>query len=60
MTRYDKYGMKCYVEKYCCGSCAHYEFEDDDDKNLCRQFWNNYYKDDSCDNHWDEASECGY
>lgn len=60
MTRYDKYGCKCNVEKWCCGSCAHYEFEDDDKKNYCEEFGQNYYKDDSCKGRWEEASDCYY
>ncbi|MBQ5952180.1 MAG: hypothetical protein IJL66_08540 [Lachnospiraceae bacterium] len=58
MTREDKYGNKCEVEKYHCGSCKHYEFEDDDDRNRCSHFYAYYYKDDSCSSNWEEADDC--
>ena len=60
MTRYDKYGNKCQVEKYCCGSCANYVFEDDDDTNKCTHYCRYFYKSDSCRDYWEEASDCGY
>lgn len=58
MYRPDRHGNQCEVEKYCCGSCANYDFRDDDDSNRCTEFGKYYYKDDSCRGRWEESSEC--
>lgn len=57
MTRRDKYGTECDVEKYHCGSCANYEFEDDNEKNKCTHYYQWFYKDDKCESYWEESSE---
>ena len=57
MTRANKYGTKIEVEKYHCGSCANYEFEDEDKKNKCRHYDSYYYMNDSWNSYWTESSD---
>ena len=54
LKREDKYGNTVYVEKYTCGSCKHYVFEDEDDTNKCTHFDRYFRKEDSCRSNWEE------
>ena len=57
MYRRNKYGKNVEVEKGCCGSCANYRFEDEDDTNWCTHYGRYYPYDDTCKGYWIEATD---
>lgn len=54
MYRKNKYGETVEVDKYTCGSCKNYNFENEEDTNKCDHFGKYYPVGDSCNNHWEE------
>lgn len=56
MYRKNKFGENVDVEKYTCGSCENYSFEDERGKNKCSEYCSYYYYNDSC-NKWEEARD---
>lgn len=46
-----------YAEKYTCASCIHFAFEGQNEKGKCDKFYEYYWPQDSCKNHWEEAPD---
>ena len=46
-----------FAAKYTCGSCAHFNFEGQDERGKCDKFNTYYWPIDDCKNYWEEAPD---